>query len=53
MTGGYLSGGGITPATTKLGHVSTSQPSLWSGQRGALGDQLHCDLPLLNSFLPY
>jgi hypothetical protein len=49
----FVRGGGITPATPKLGHVSTSQPSLWSGRRGTLGNPLHCDLPLLNGFLPY
>jgi hypothetical protein len=49
----FVRGGGITPATAKLGHVSTSQSSLWSGQWGALDDPLHCDLPLLNGFHPY
>jgi hypothetical protein len=38
------------PATPKLGHVSTSQSSIWSGWWGALGNPLHCDLPLLNGF---
>jgi hypothetical protein len=39
--------------TPKLGTVCPSPYPLWSGWRAALADPRHCDLPLLNSYLPY
>ena len=39
--------------TPKLGHVCSSPSPLWSGRRAALADPRHCDLPLLNGYLPY
>ena len=39
--------------TPKLGTGCSSLTPLWSGRRAALDDPRHCNLPLLNSYLPY
>ena len=39
--------------TPKLGPVCLSPSPLWSGRRAAFADQRHCDLPVLNGYLPY
>ena len=40
-------------ARPKLGPGFLLQSSLWSGRQCALGNLLHCNLPMLNGFLPY
>ena len=39
--------------TPKLGTGCSSLTPLWSGWRAALDNPRHCDLPLLNGYLPY
>ena len=39
--------------TPKLGTGCSSLTLLWSGQWATLDDPWHCDLPLLNDYLPY
>jgi hypothetical protein len=39
--------------TPKLGIGCSSLTPLWSGWRAALDNPGHCNLPLLNSYLPY
>ena len=39
--------------TPKLGTGCSSLTPLWSGWQAALDNPWHCDLPLLNGYLPY
>ena len=40
-------------STPKLGTVCLAPSPLWSGRRAALADPRHCNLLLLNGYLPY